>query len=94
MSETNDDRLLRLARKRADFRKSLYSYVVVNLFMWLIWWFTVGRITGFTGYPWPIWVMIGWGFGLAKQYFDVYKGNKKDLEDEEYEKLKKEQEGR
>jgi hypothetical protein len=94
MTETNDDRLWRIARKRADFRRNLYSYVAVNLFLWLVWWFTTGRITGFNGYPWPIWVMLGWGLSLAKQYFDAYKGDKKDLADEEYEKLKRQQEGR
>lgn len=94
VNETNDERLLRIARKRAGFRKSVYSYVVVIVFLWTIWWITTGRITGFTGYPWPVWVMLGWGLSLAMQYFKAYKGNKKDLANEEYEKLKKQDEPR
>ena len=94
MNETNDDRLSRKARKRVDFRRSLYSYITVNVFLWLVWWFTTGKTTGFTGYPWPIWVMLGWGLSLGKQYFEAYRGNGKDLADEEYEKLKRQQEGR
>ena len=94
MSGTNDDPLWRIARKRADFRKSLYSYIIVMVFLWVIWWITTGRITGFTGYPWPVWVMLGWGVSLAMQYFKAYKGGRKELAEEEYEKLKRQQEGR
>jgi len=94
MSETDDDRLWRIARKRANFRKKLFSNIAVVIFLWLVWWFTTGKITGFTGYPWPIWIMLGLGLGLAKQYFTAYKGNKQDLADEEFEKLKRQQEER
>ncbi len=90
MDELKDDRLWRIARKRAEFKKSLYSYIIVNLFMWAIWWFTAGHVTGFTGIPWPLWVMLGWGLGLAKQYYDAYNGNKGDMTQKEYERLKSE----
>jgi hypothetical protein len=90
MSDTKDQQLWRLARNRANFRRNLYSYIVVNTFLWLIWWFTTGKITGFNGYPWPVWVMFGWGVSIAFQYYKGYKGAK-DLEDDEYEKLKRQQ---
>jgi fatty acid desaturase len=83
MNEANDERLQNIARKRADFRKSLYSYVAVIVFLWIIWWITTGRITGFTGYPWPVWITLGWGVSLAIQYFKAYKVNKKELADED-----------
>ena len=89
MSETTDELLMKVARRRVNFRKSLYSYVAVNLFLWLVWWFTAGRITGFNGYPWPIWVMLGMGIGLVKQYINAYRGRSKDRVEEEYEKLKR-----
>ena len=88
MTETNDDRLWRIARKRAEFRKSLYAYIVVIVFLWVIWWITTGRITGLTGYPWPMWVMLGWGVSLVMQYIKAYIGNKRDLANEEFQKLK------
>lgn len=94
MTETNDEILWRKARKRADFKKNLYSYIAVILFLWLVWWFTTGKNTGFNGYPWPVWVMLGWGIGLALQFFKAYKSDQKDLAQIEYEKLKREQEGR
>jgi hypothetical protein len=45
--EPKDERLWRIARKRASFRKSLYSYLVICAFLWGIWWFTKGSETGF-----------------------------------------------
>lgn len=91
MALSNDDKLWRIAKKRAEFKKSLYSYLVINAFLWAIWWFTTGRFTGLTDYPWPIWVMFGWGIGLGFQYFEAYNGSKEDLAEQEYQKLKKEQ---
>ena len=92
MEPTNDERLWRIARRRAAFKKSLYSYLVINAFLWAIWWVTAGRHSGFHSYPWPIWVMLGWGVGLGFQYFDAYTGNKHDMAIEEFKKLKKEEE--
>ncbi|MDQ6812481.1 MAG: 2TM domain-containing protein [Bacteroidota bacterium] len=91
MTDANDNKLWRIARQRADFRRALYSYIIVIFFMWVIWWMTTGRITGFNGYPWPVWVMLGWGVSLAMQYFKAYHGNQKDLADKEYEKLKQQE---
>jgi hypothetical protein len=34
--------------------------------------------------------MLGWGVGIAFQYFDAYQGSKQELEQQEYEKLKRE----
>jgi hypothetical protein len=94
MEQPKDEKLWRIARQRASFRRNLYSYIVVILFLWAIWWFTGSRRyleTGSRNIPWPSWVMLGWGVGLAMQYFKAYHGNKEDLTDQEYEKLKKQQ---
>jgi 2TM domain len=88
--QQKDDQLWRMARRRAEFKRSLFSYIIVVSFLWGIWWFTMGRHGGFDRYPWPIWVMLGWGLGLAFQYFKAYNGNKQDLAEQEYERLKKE----
>ena len=87
--ENKDEKLWRIARKRASFRQSLYSYIIIVAFLWGVWWFTSGRIHGYHGYPWPVWVMLGWGIGIAFQYFEAYNGNKQDLTEQEYEKLKR-----
>jgi hypothetical protein len=41
--------------------------------------------------PWPVWPMLGWGLGLAFQYFKAYNGNKNDLALKEFDKLKQQQ---
>lgn len=92
MNQQNDERLWRIARKRASFKKNLFSYIVVNAFLWGIWWFTTGRHGGSQRYPWPIWVMLGWGMALGFQYFEAYNGSKQDLASEEYKKLKSREE--
>ncbi len=92
MEPSNDERLWRIARKRAGFKRSLFVYLVVNAFLWAIWWFTIGKDTGFEYNPWPVWVMLGWGVGLGFQYFDAYNGSKNDIAIEEFKKLKKEAE--
>lgn len=60
----------RLARKRVvarrDFTSHLVTYVVVNAFLIGIW-----AITG-AGYFWPVWVLGGWGIGLALHAWEVF----------------------
>ncbi len=89
MEEPRDERLWRIAKKRAEFQRSLASYFIVNAFLWAIWWFTIGRKGVNTGMPWPVWVMLGWGVGLFFQYMNAYGGDRKDMVEKEYEKLKK-----
>lgn len=89
MENQKDERLWRMAKKRAFFKRNLYGYIVIVAFLWAIWWMKTGRITGFVGTPWPIWVMLGWGIALGFQYFNAYNGNIRDLAEEEYERLKK-----
>ncbi len=84
MEEPRDEKLWRIASKRASFRRSLYSYILINSFLWCIWWFTVGsKGAGFGGVPWPCWVMLFWGFGIAKQYYDAYHDDASDLAEKE-----------
>ena len=92
MEQQKDERLWRIARQRAAFKISVFSYLIVNGFLWCIWWFTSAQYEGGNAYPWPIWPMLGWGLGLAFQYFNAYTGTKEDLTQKEYEKLKKENE--
>jgi len=97
MEQSNDERLWRIARKRANFKKSLYSYLVINAFFWAIWFFSggYGKFHNYSWgnhYPWPVWVMLAWGMALGFQYFDAYNGDKNDIAVEEYKKLKKKEE--
>ncbi|MFZ6025568.1 MAG: 2TM domain-containing protein [Bacteroidota bacterium] len=89
MENQKDERLWRMAKRRASFKKMLFAYIVIVAFLWAIWWLNTGRETGFTGTPWPLWAMLGWGIALGFQYFNAYNGSARDLAEEEYERLKK-----
>src|SRR4029453_9584792 len=51
---------------RQRFYRVLFAYVVINLFLIGIWAFS-GR-----GAFWPIWVILGWGLGMAFYAFWVF----------------------
>ena len=90
--QQKDERLWRIARKRASFKQNLYSYIVINIALWAIWWFTQGRNGRNTNMPWPVWVMVFWGIGLLFEYLQAYSGgDKRTMAEEEYEKLKRKQ---
>jgi 2TM domain len=91
MEQQRDQRLWRIATKRANFRRHLISYFVMNAFLWCIWWFTAGR-HGTGRFPWPLWVMLGWGLALGLNYFDAYGESREDMAQKEYDKLKREEE--
>jgi hypothetical protein len=84
-----DAKLWRIAQKRANFKKELFSYIVINAFLWLIWFYSSSGSWDWV--PWPIWPTLGWGVGIAYSCFDAYHGNKNDMTQREYEKLKNQQ---
>jgi hypothetical protein len=89
MDDQKDQRLWQIAKKRAAFKQNLFSYVFVNVVLWVIWWFTQKSPTG-DRWPWPLWVTLIWGLFLVLNYFEAYTGgDKHSMAEEEYEKLKK-----
>ena len=90
--EQKDEQLWQLAKKRASFKQNLYSYLIVNVLIWIVWWLTVGRHGRGRDWPWPLWVSLIWGIGVLLDYLHAYQGgDKKTLAEEEYEKLKRKQ---
>jgi len=66
----------------------LGTYVIINGFLVIVW-----AITG-AGYPWFIWVMVGWGIGVAfhiMQYLISSHGEsrKQDMIEKEMERLQR-----
>jgi hypothetical protein len=59
-----------LARKRLQAKRDLkthaVAYVVVNAFLVVVWAMSGG------GFFWPVWVIAGWGIGLAMNVWEVY----------------------
>jgi uncharacterized ion transporter superfamily protein YfcC len=71
MADSDDARaqaVKRIKRKRM-FQQQLIVYVLINVLLWVIW-----AATGL-GFPWPIFVTVFWGIGLASQGWMVYKGS-------------------
>jgi hypothetical protein len=85
MSKVKDDDLWRIAKKRASFKLSFAVYILINLLLVCIWYFTTGRFS----YFWPIWPILGWSIGLVFQFFDAYLNSSLFSEEKEFEKLKR-----
>ncbi len=85
--EQKEDLLWRMAKKRASFKRSFISYLAVNTFLVAIWFLTSGE----ESYFWPIWPILGWGFGMAMQYVDAYHTDKIFSAEKEFQKLKNKQ---
>lgn len=87
--ENKDEQLWRIAKKRAGFKKQLASYIIVNGFLWILWWFTQGSASHREdSIPWPAWASLGWGVGLAFSYYNAYLDNRENDVMREYQKLK------
>jgi hypothetical protein len=86
-SDERDRQLWSVAKRRAGFKISAFTYVIVNSMLIAIWYFT----TGADSYFWPVWAMLGWGVGIATQYFQAYHGNDIFSVQKEYEHLKNQQ---
>lgn len=89
---SKDETLWNIAKKRAKFKQSFIIYLLVNTFLWAIWYLSVYNYTlkGF-GFPWPMYATLGWGLGIAIQYADAYVFPKSNSTEREYEKLKSKQ---
>ena len=84
-----DDALWEIAKKRTNFKKSFLKYAIINIFLWCIWLFNGSYLKlNNDNWPWPLWVTLGWGLGIAFQYRDAYLVPKLNVVQKEYDKLK------
>lgn len=58
---TSRELAIKRLRQKQAFKGMLVAYVAVNVFLWIIW--AVGDDRA--GFPWPAWVTLGWGIGIA-----------------------------
>lgn len=89
-NEEKDKQLWEIAQKRASFKTHLISYLLVNTFLWILW-FITGAKTSYRGIPWALWPTLGWGIGIVSHYFGAYVYPKANSVEREYEKLKQQQ---
>jgi len=88
-----DPQLWKIAQARASFKRHLATYLIVNAFLWALWYFTGSERYG-SGLPWPAWSTFGWGIGIAFHYTSAYVTPKSNAVDKEYEKLKQQQQNK
>ncbi len=95
--EGKDPVLWEIAQKRASFKSHAVTYLIVNAFLWAVWYFSSSH-RGFDiteirwGYfPWPLWSTLGWGIGLAFHFAGAYIFPRSNSVETEYEKLKNKQ---
>ena len=86
-----DPELWELAQKRAGFKSHFIAYVIVNAFLWAMWYFSGQRIYHGSAIPWPLWTTLGWGIGLAFHFAGAYIFPKGNSVEREYQKLKNKQ---
>ena len=82
-----DPQLWYIAHKRVSFKYHLATYLVVNAFFWIIWYFNGQQKTD-EGWPWPVWPLLGWGIGLIFHWMGAYVLPKENSIEREYDKLK------
>jgi hypothetical protein len=87
METPKDQELWKIAKKRVGFKRHLASYIVINSFLWLLWFFT-DKNDDHVGIPWPIFPMLGWGIGLMFSFLRAYVFITYNAIEKEYDKLK------
>lgn len=85
-----DARLWRIARKRAAFKRHFMVYLMVNAFLWCLWFFP-GNEGDHSGLPWPVWPTFGWGIGILFEYLGAYRFAGIHSTEKEYQKLLQQQ---
>lgn len=88
LSEDKDPELWNLAKKRAGFKVHLATYLIMNVFFWILWYFTGLQADRESGLPWPVWPMLGWGIGIVFHYAGAFIFPKYNSVENEYRKLK------
>ena len=64
------EQALERLKKRRDFKAHLLVYALVNVAVWGIW--AVVAASTHSWWPWPVFVTLFWGIGLAMNAWDVY----------------------
>ena len=89
--ENEKERMLwRLAKKRVSFKRHIATYIVVNLFLWILWFIGDREMIneGWMNIPWPFFCTLGWGVGMVFKYLEAFVFSKPNAIDREFEKLK------
>jgi len=81
--EAKDEKLWKLAKKKAALKITRTLYVLIIIVLWGFW------LLGDTKYMWPKWPMLGLFIAYFFQYIAVYQLDHETLAEKEYKKLKR-----
>jgi hypothetical protein len=76
---------IRSVKNKRAFRTHLFSYVVVNGMIFLIWLVVALSAGDGTWFPWFVFPMLGWGIGLAFSWRAAYGPGTRPISDAEIE---------
>ena len=65
------EQALRSVKKRRDLKTHAFAYAVFNLLVWALW-IIAAATSDSWGFPWPLFMTLGWGVGLAFNAWDVH----------------------
>jgi hypothetical protein len=82
----DDEKLWKMAENRVGFRRHFFIYIVINLLILGLWYFTSYKEGNSAGY-WFIYPLLGWGIGVAFHYWGAYHDDYSSIENE-YKKIK------
>jgi fatty acid desaturase len=71
---------MRSLHRKAEFRRHLFTYAVVNLLLIAIW-AAIG-VTAGGWFPWPLFPIVFWGLGIVTQAWYVYGDRRRLTEDD------------
>lgn len=86
MQNEKDPHMWELAQSRASFKYHIVTYILVNSFLWVMWFLNGKHYTG-NGFPWPVWPMMGWGIGMLFHFLGAYVFPKQRIVEQEYQRL-------
>ena len=73
-TNTNYHETWKIEKKRTAFKIYLFTYIIANTFLWMIWYMSIAKNTASKGsFPWPIWPTLFWGIGVLYTYFEIYR---------------------
>lgn len=90
LQNERERQLWKQAKKRVGFKRQLVAYMIVNSFLWILWFIGDKQFSNNSWelIPWPLWCTLGWGIGLTFAFFDAYVFNRPNAIEREFEKLK------
>jgi hypothetical protein len=71
--EDRRQQAIKRIKAKRDFRVHLLCYVLVNSVLVIIWAFVSAGREGDQAFFWPIFPMLGWGFGIVMHGYNVYR---------------------